>query len=76
MSTPNYAAIIIDTMTAHNESPSYILGYFKELVTGFQRDADAGDLTPKRLLEDLARACEITTDLYNTAAPTKPTNEI
>jgi hypothetical protein len=65
MKNPNYAAQIISTMTAHNESPGYMLGYFKQLVTAFQRDAEAGDLTPKRLLEDLALACEVTTDLYN-----------
>ena len=61
----DYATQIVKTMTAHNESPGYMLGYFKELVTGFQRDAEAGDLTPKRLLEDLNRAYEVTTDLYN-----------
>lgn len=65
MKTPNYAAELINTMQSHNETPNYMINYLQALITGFQRDAETGDLTPKRLLQDLARACEVTTQLYN-----------
>lgn len=65
MNTPNYAVQLVRTMQDNNESPNFIVGYLQALITGFQRDAEVGDLTPKRLLEDLSRACEVTTDRYN-----------
>lgn len=63
--TPNYAAELINTMQSHNESPSYMVSYLQALIAGFQRDAEAGTLTSKRILEDLDRALEVTTALYN-----------
>lgn len=65
MNTPNYAEQIVATMQAHNESPTYMLGYFQALLTKIQREAEEGKTTPKRLLEELAHACDVTKDLYN-----------
>lgn len=65
MKNPDYAAQLMESMQAGNAGPEYIANYFRELITEFQRDAEAGCLTPERLLTALAHDCEVTSRLFN-----------